>query len=51
MVAYSIEAKDLWDAVVKKLGRNDLVFEKWCIFVLPKAVFRLSTWIIKSINF
>ena len=25
---YHIGAKDLWDAVVKKLGRNDLVFEK-----------------------
>lgn len=26
--SYSIEAKELWDAVVKKLGRNDLVFDK-----------------------
>jgi len=26
--SYSIEAKELWDAVVKKLGRNDLAFEK-----------------------
>jgi hypothetical protein len=26
--SYSIEAKDIWDAVVKKLGRNDLVFDK-----------------------
>jgi len=25
---YSITGKDLWDAVVKKLGRNDLAFEK-----------------------